>query len=304
MTVDHCSAVTRVVGGIDLRATLAATTFLARDPTVRLGAHRYERATLTPEGPATVRVAWEPGDGEVAIHAWGSGRVWLLDRIDGLLGAEDDVAGFDPPPGLLRDAWRRHRSLRLARTRTLWHDLAWLIVQQRVTLADAAEHWATMVGTLGEPAPGVPDLRAPPTPEVVRALSYADFHPFGIERQRAEALRNAARLVGRIENSVDGPFAEAAPKLSMIRGVGRWTMSSLESLTWGSADAVVLGDDGIPSMITWLLAGEPRGADERMLELLEPFRPHRYRVIRLAFEAGVSPPRRHHRYARHRIQRR
>ena len=43
-------------------------------------------------------------------------------------------------------------------------------------------------------------------------------------------------------------------------------------------------------MVSWLLAGERRADDARMLELLEPYRPHRYRVVRLAFAAGTRPP--------------
>jgi hypothetical protein len=41
------------------------------------------------------------------------------------------------------------------------------------------------------------------------------------------------------------------------------------------------------------LAGEPRGTDERMLELLEPWRARgqRGRVCRLVMSAGAAPPR-------------
>jgi hypothetical protein len=37
------------------------------------------------------------------------------------------------------------------------------------------------------------------------------------------------------------------------------------------------------------LAGEPRGDDARMLELLEPFRGHRGRVQRLLEVSGIHP---------------
>ncbi|CAN5184752.1 hypothetical protein BH24ACT10_BH24ACT10_11650 [soil metagenome] len=57
-------------------------------------------------------------------------------------------------------------------------------------------------------------------------------------------------------------------------------------------DTVIVGDDGIPSRVAWLLAGERRADDARMLELLEPYRPHRYRVVRLAFLHRGQPPRR------------
>jgi hypothetical protein len=39
-----------------------------------------------------------------------------------------------------------------------------------------------------------------------------------------------------------------------------------------------------------LLAGEARGNDDQMLELLKPFRPHRGRVIQLIKAAGIKAP--------------
>jgi 3-methyladenine DNA glycosylase/8-oxoguanine DNA glycosylase len=49
---------------------------------------------------------------------------------------------------------------------------------------------------------------------------------------------------------------------------------------------VAVGDLHLPHIVSWTLAGERRGSDERMLELLEPYRGHRGRVIRLLL-AGV-----------------
>ena len=56
----------------------------------------------------------------------------------------------------------------------------------------------------------------------------------------------------------------------------------------GDSDAVATGDLHLPHMVAWALAGERRGSDERMLELLEPFRGHRARVLRLLL-LGVRP---------------
>ena len=60
----------------------------------------------------------------------------------------------------------------------------------------------------------------------------------------------------------------------------------------GDADAVSVGDYHLPNVVAWALAGEPRGDDARMLELLEPYRGHRGRVMRLLLAGGVGPPRR------------
>jgi hypothetical protein len=43
--------------------------------------------------------------------------------------------------------------------------------------------------------------------------------------------------------------------------------------------------------VSWALAGEPRADDDRMLELLEPYRGQRARVQRLLEVGRIVPPR-------------
>ena len=59
---------------------------------------------------------------------------------------------------------------------------------------------------------------------------------------------------------------------------------------YGDGDAVSVGDFHIPNTVAWALAGEARGTDARMLELLEPFRGHRGRVCMLLESAGIGAP--------------
>ena len=59
----------------------------------------------------------------------------------------------------------------------------------------------------------------------------------------------------------------------------------------GDEDAVSVGDFHLPNLVAFALAGEPRGTDERMLELLEPWRGERARVVRLLELSGIAPPR-------------
>jgi 3-methyladenine DNA glycosylase/8-oxoguanine DNA glycosylase len=61
-------------------------------------------------------------------------------------------------------------------------------------------------------------------------------------------------------------------------------------VAYGDADAVSVGDFHIPNTVAWALAGEARGTDERMLELLEPFRGHRGRVCDLLAHGGIGAP--------------
>ncbi len=52
-----------------------------------------------------------------------------------------------------------------------------------------------------------------------------------------------------------------------------------------------VGDFHLKHLVAWALAGEPRGTDDRMLELLEPFAGHRGRVCLLIETSGLSAPR-------------
>jgi 3-methyladenine DNA glycosylase/8-oxoguanine DNA glycosylase len=60
----------------------------------------------------------------------------------------------------------------------------------------------------------------------------------------------------------------------------------------GDADAVSVGDYHLKHLVSFALAGEPRGSDARMLELLEPYTGHRGRVCLLLEAAGLHAPRR------------
>lgn len=284
------------VDGIDLASTLAPLGVLPGDPTIRLGPGLFQRATQTPDGFASITVTWpaQPtgSTSPVEVTTFGDGAAWLSARAARLIGLEDDITGFDPAEPPLRPLWRRHRGTRITATGTLWHDLACTIVQQRIHRRDAALQWRRFVVGLGTPAADGSDLITPPDPATVGRLSYHHLHRCGIERQRADYLINAAREVSRLHHLVDAPLDEALPHLRALKGVGPWTSACLSAFSWGFQDTLVVGDAGIPSMISWLLAKEPRGSDARMLDLLEPYRPHRYRVVQLAFAARSFPPKR------------
>ncbi len=305
MTEARPPAVRRVpVGDVDLAATLGSVVWLPRDPTARLAPGRFERATWTPEGSGTVVVTWAPGDGTARVEAHGDGAGWLLDRVPRLLGCEDDVTGFDPAGPPLRDLWRRHGRRRIARTGTLWHDLAGLVVQQRIDRLSAADQWHRLVTTHGSPAPGVPGLWAPPAPATLARLSPPDLHRLGLERRRAQTLVGAGLALARHQHLADDDVASGTAALRAVPGIGPWTTACLAGLTWGDRDAVITGDSGIPSLVAWVLAGRDRADDATMLELLEPHRPHRYRVLGLVMASGRRPPRTSPRGSRHDIRRR
>ncbi len=75
-------------------------------------------------------------------------------------------------------------------------------------------------------------------------------------------------------------------------GIGPWTAAEVAVRALGDDDAVSVGDYHIPNLVAWALAGEPRGDDARMLELLEPYRGRRALVVRLLELGGPARPRR------------
>ena len=80
-------------------------------------------------------------------------------------------------------------------------------------------------------------------------------------------------------------------RLMTVPGVGPWTAAEVARAALGDADAVSEGDYHLPHQVAWALAGEARADDARMLELLEPYRGHRGRVVRLIEAGGPGPPR-------------
>ena len=85
--------------------------------------------------------------------------------------------------------------------------------------------------------------------------------------------------------------AEARRRLTALPGIGPWTAAEVAIVALGDTDAVSLGDYHLPNQVAWALAGEPRADDARMLELLEPWRGHRGRVIRLVVAGAGAAPR-------------
>ncbi len=123
-------------------------------------------------------------------------------------------------------------------------------------------------------------------------MPYWAFHPFALERRRAETVIRVARRAQWLEAGAGMDPAVARARLQAIPGIGPWTAAEVAIVALGDADAVSVGDYHVPNMVSWGLAGEARGDDARMLELLEPYRGQRGRVVRLLEAAGMSAPRR------------
>jgi 3-methyladenine DNA glycosylase/8-oxoguanine DNA glycosylase len=175
------------------------------------------------------------------------------------------------------------------------------VLEQKVTGREAWQAWRWLVRRYGEPAPGPADLVpggllvAPDAPTWARVPSW-DWHRAGVDLSRSRTAVTAAGRAGRLERLVEREPAAAGTALRTLPGVGAWTAAEVGQRAFGDADAVSVGDFHLAGQVGWALVGE-KVDDDAMLELLEPYRGHRYRVQRLVELSGLAPPRRGPRYA-------
>ncbi len=259
------------------------------DPCGRFGGGDFWLAARTPDGPASLHL--RRAAGELVATAYGPGAGWLLDRADAIAGLRDDVTGFPALAAahpLIARLARTFAGIRLPATGLVFHRLLRAVLEQKVTGKEAHHSYRAICRHFGEPAPGPAGLLLPPDPEAVAATPYWSFHPFGVEQRRTQALQRVALVAARLEVCADS--AEATRRLVAVAGIGPWTAAEVVRTAYGDADAVSVGDFHIPNTVAWALAGEARGTDARMLELLEPFRGHRGRVCDLLAHGGIGAP--------------
>jgi 3-methyladenine DNA glycosylase/8-oxoguanine DNA glycosylase len=281
-----------VEGPLDLARTLAVLSHGPGDRTFRVAAGRAWYATRTADGPATVALAH--AGVELRAEAWGPGGEPALERVPALLGlAAPPTAIPDGPHRLVRELARRAPGVRIPRSGAVLASLIPAILEQKVTGGEAHRAWSGLIRVHGEPAPGPETfgLRLGPTPETLGALPYYAYHPFGVEQRRAELIRRVAARARWFEAVADLPFEAGYARLTAVPGIGPWTAAEVGVQALGDEDAVSVGDFHLKHLVSFALAGEPRGTDERMLELLEPYRGARARVMRLLELSGISAPR-------------
>jgi 3-methyladenine DNA glycosylase/8-oxoguanine DNA glycosylase len=290
---------------VDVRRTLSVQGRGRGDPTFQADeAGAIWRTSLTPEGPATIRVlpgrppgppeepvraTEQPEQGPAAVtrvraQAWGPGAQWLLDALPGVLGRDDDASGFDPGAHpVISDAARRNPGLRLGRSGRLMEALVPAILEQKVVVLEAHRAWRILLAKYGTPPPGPAPrgMRVFPPPGTWRRIPSWEWHRAGVEGVRAETIIRAASVADSLERLLALTHEEADRKLRTIPGIGVWTSAEARQRAAGDPDAVSVGDYHLKNIVGWALAGNDRSTDEEMLTLLEPFKGHRHRATRL-----------------------
>jgi 3-methyladenine DNA glycosylase/8-oxoguanine DNA glycosylase len=272
-------------GPFDLLRTLGPLRHATRDATHRIVDGALWRATRTPDGPATYRLVQ---DGPaVTMTAWGDGAGWVLDGLPELLGSH---LAFDPRHPLLVRAHGRHPGIRIPRTRRVFESLVPAVLEQKVTGEEARRAYTTLLRRYGEPAPGPAPagLLVPPGPEVWGRIPSWEWHRAGVDPRRMRTVLAAATLAGRLEEASGMDRQSAIARLTAVPGIGEWTAAEVAVRALGDTDAVSVGDYHLAALVGWSLVGSPVD-DDGMLELLEPWRPHRALAVRLIELAGTKP---------------
>jgi endonuclease III len=283
--------------GVTLRALQRGGRF---DVAVRVAAGEAWRATRNRDGLATVR--YMASGAEIEVEAWGAGGELELERAPEVLGGSDTLDGFVPHHTVIADLHRRFPGLRIPRTSAVFEALVHTVFEQKVIGAEARSGYLRLVKSLGDPAPGPAGMTVPPGAARLARTPYFEFHPFALERRRAETVIRAARRADWLEACADLSSEEAHARLTALPGIGAWTAAQVALTALGDADAVPVGDYNLPHAVAWAFRRERRGDDAMMLELLEPYRGHRGRVLRLIAAGGLGPPRRGPRLALRRME--
>jgi len=287
---------------IDLVATLRPLRRGRHDPCMALAPGVVWRATRTPDGAAVVHVE-HTRPHRIVAEAWGPGASWALDHAPQLVGAHDDPTPLaellgtvdTPERATVERLHRRAPGLRLPSTLAVAETLVPVILEQRVTGQEARRSYRRLVLRHGERAPtpaGAPELWLPPDAATLAGLPSWEYHRLGVERQRADTIVRVSRLADRLNAAVAGPGfdGDLGRLLAPIPGVGAWTIAETALTAVGDADAVSVGDYHLPNHVAWLFRGVARSDDATMLDLLEPYRGQRGRVVRLVMSSRTKPP--------------
>ncbi|NRQ34790.1 DNA-3-methyladenine glycosylase 2 family protein [Nonomuraea sp. NN258] len=275
-------------GPLDVGLALAPHKRGTGDPTWRqTGDGAIWRTCRTPDGPCSLRVSVHAS--RVHGQAWGPGAAWMLDRMPALLGAADDVSGFQVRHQVLADVARKHVGLRIGRSGRVMESLVPAVLEQKVVGQEAWRAWRWLLKVYGEPAPGpAPDgMRVIPEPAVWRQIPIWHWHRSGAEAVRARTIATAAWHAAKLEAAAT--TEELDRLLRALPGIGVWTSAEVRQRVFGDPDAVSVGDFHLAKIVGYALTGE-KTDDPGMMRLLEPYRGHRHRATILIGLTGLRPP--------------
>lgn len=289
-------------GPFDLLQTLGILMRGNGDPSFAARQDGLWMAFTTPDGPATLRLAAAGVDLDrhVDAQAWGPGAGSAIAGVPALLGGGDDWSAFDEPafhatlPRMVREARRRNLTVRLPTTGRVVDSLVPTILEQKVTTIEARRGYRYLMYRYGTAAPGTghstpAGLLVAPTAAQWLAIPSWEWHKAGVGPQRSATVMRALRSAVGLERLASLSAADAGAKMQTIPGIGVWTAAEVVQRTHGCPDSISVGDYHLASYVGYALTGR-KTDDAGMIALLEPWRGHRQRVVRMLGLSGFRKP--------------
>lgn len=289
-------------GPFDLLQTLGILMRGNGDPSFAARQDGLWMAFTTPDGPATLRLAAAGVDLDrhVDAQAWGPGAGSAIAGVPTLLGGGDDWSAFDEPafhatlPRMVREARRRNLTVRLPTTGRVVDSLVPTILEQKVTTIEARRGYRYLMYRYGTAAPGTgrrtpAGLLVAPTAAQWLAIPSWEWHKAGVGPQRSATVMRALRSAVGLERLASLSAADAGAKMQTIPGIGVWTAAEVVQRTHGCPDSISVGDYHLASYVGYALTGR-KTDDAGMIALLEPWRGHRQRVVRMLGLSGFRKP--------------
>ena len=257
------------------------------DPTAELDQHSFRKAFFYCQEPAAIEIV--RSESSLHVTAFGPHAERLADETAHGLQQDDSYAIFSTQDSGVLRLHRLLPGLRLLRVPWL-HDMTCsAILQQRIRFVDAMREWRRITARFGVDGPL--GLRVFPSAEMLVQIPMFELQRLGMDEQRARTLLRFAQESRFVPFKPRMAFDALRTRLLRIPGIGPWTTETVVGHGAGDTDAAIPGDLHLPHLVCYALAGEPEGSDERMMELLEPFRGHRLRIIRLLYESRLVVPR-------------
>ncbi|WDF32740.1 3-methyladenine DNA glycosylase [Arthrobacter agilis] len=290
-------------GPYDLARTIGTLQCGAHDPSFLVQGPDHWLAFRTVEGPVTLllRQRGSLTESRVRATAWGPGAVPALAALPRLLGADDDWSAFDTAdfratlPELARKGRYLNPGLRLPASGRMLDTVARVILEQKVTGIEAKRAWRYLLTRYGDAAPGAGEvapagLRLPPTAGQWRRVPSWDWHKAGVDSKRSSTILRCALVASGLERLAALPGGDAVRSgLRSVPGIGVWTVAEVVQRTHGCPDSISVGDYHLAAYVGAALTGR-RTDDAGMIELLEPWRGQRQRVVRSLYSSGFRKP--------------
>lgn len=238
----------------------------------------YRRALSDARGTNLIEVT-QPSARSIRIRVAGrEGARWVpaVERMLGVHAQLDEWYERAHPFPWLAALTRELKGLRPPRYPSLWEALAHAIVFQQISIHAAASIMRRTIQALSEPLEHDGGLYYPfMSPHALLAASEAELRAVGLSGNKVAHLRSAAAAVldGMVtEDSLELlPSAQAAQRLTTVRGIGAWSAAVVLLRGFGRLDVFPMKDSGVARTIK-ILSGDPEIDAQALLEALGPVR--------------------------------